>query len=230
MHDHLRLVLLRRIDRRTLSVSLLARQTGLSKAHLSNFLRARRKLSTDALDRILVSQTLTIEDLLPATAHRHELPLEGTSISVPLVSHAMALFEPAIRSTAVKTWIHVLADLLKPAHAHEGPQSRRSWRRFVAVRIPSGDSLPMEPVVFSGAIAVIDRHCISFNRCWTDRPNLYAVRHGSHLVLRYADFLAGRLVLKPYNFRFPTEAIEIPDGDALGDFLAGRVVLILNMP
>jgi len=38
MHERLRLELLRRIQRGTLSVSLLARQTGFGQAHISNFL------------------------------------------------------------------------------------------------------------------------------------------------------------------------------------------------
>ncbi len=47
MHERLRVELLRRIERGTLSVSLLARQTGFGKSHLSNFLHSRRKLSLE---------------------------------------------------------------------------------------------------------------------------------------------------------------------------------------
>ena len=66
MHERLRLELLRRIQRGTLSVSLLARQTGFGQAHLSNFLHSRRQLSLEAMDRILAAQRLTVADLLPA--------------------------------------------------------------------------------------------------------------------------------------------------------------------
>jgi hypothetical protein len=55
MHERLRLELLRRIERGTLRVSLLARQTGFGQPHLSNFLRKRRKLSLEAIDTILSS-------------------------------------------------------------------------------------------------------------------------------------------------------------------------------
>jgi len=65
LQERLRLELRRRIERGTLSVSLLARQTGLGQAHLSNFLNSRRGLSLGALDRILGSQRLTTADLLP---------------------------------------------------------------------------------------------------------------------------------------------------------------------
>src|SRR6202048_2371200 len=69
MHERLRLELLRRIERGTLSVSLLARQTGFGQSHLSNFLRSRRQLSLEALDHVLAAQHLTAADLLP-TLHQ----------------------------------------------------------------------------------------------------------------------------------------------------------------
>jgi hypothetical protein len=66
MHERLRLELLRRIQRGTVSVSLLGRQTGFGQAHLSNFLHRRRQLSLEAMDRILTAQHLTVADLLPS--------------------------------------------------------------------------------------------------------------------------------------------------------------------
>lgn len=227
MHERLRLELLRRIHRGTLSVTLLARQTGLAKPHISNFLRSRRRLSLEALDRVLASQRLSATDLSP-TGRTDDLYDKRVSSGVPLVSHAVALFEPVIRPSAVKTVVHVPTGSLESVRGPRGRASRRAWHRFVAVRIPSGDTLPMEPLVFSEAIALIDRHYNSFARYWPDRPNLYAVRHGSHLVLRYADFLAGRLVLRPHNVLFPLDLIEVRVDESPGDLLAGRVVLIVN--
>src|SRR5579863_8100307 len=66
MHERLRFELLRRIQRGTLSVSLLARQTGFGQSHLSNFLRSHRQLSLEAMDRVLSAQHLDAADLLPA--------------------------------------------------------------------------------------------------------------------------------------------------------------------
>ena len=56
------------------------------------------------------------------------------------------------------------------------------------------------------------------------------MRHGAHLALRYVDFLANRLVLRPHNINFPVDLIEIAPGDAPSDLIAGRVALILNAP
>src|ERR1700761_9436053 len=63
LQERVRAELLRRIERGTLSVSLLSRQTAIGQPHLSNFLHARRNLSFQALDKILPAQHLTVEDL-----------------------------------------------------------------------------------------------------------------------------------------------------------------------
>src|SRR5580692_8584372 len=101
MHDYLRLELNRRIQRGTVSVSLLARQTGLGQSHLSNFMHSRRQLSLDAIDRVLAAQHLTAADLLPALAQIGVLPDLEENDMIPIVSHAAALFEPFIRPPAI---------------------------------------------------------------------------------------------------------------------------------
>lgn len=227
MHERLRQELLRRIQRGTLSVSLLARQTGFGQAHLSNFLRSRRRLSLEAMDRILSAQHLTAGDLLPTNLRVSDLTVDGESSSVPVVSQAVALFEPVIRPSAVQTTLDLPAGVLKSLRARAA-SGRRAWQRFVAVRIPSADALPMEPLVLPEALALIDRHYNSLVPYRPNRPNLYAVRQDSHLVLRYVDFLSGRLILRPHNIVFPVDLIEISHSETPGDLLAGRIVLILN--
>src|SRR5580692_75338 len=97
LHERLRLEIWRRIDRGVLSSSLLARQTGLAQPHLSNFLHRRRRLSMPALDRILLAQALSVEDLGPPT-HSTFLPPEGNQPDsmdiVPVVSQTMATTSP----------------------------------------------------------------------------------------------------------------------------------------
>ena len=98
--------------------------------------------------------------------------------------------------------LHLPAGLLQSIRARVS-NPRRAWQRFVAVRIPAADALPMEPLVLPEAIALIDRHYNSLMPYRPNRPNLYAVRHGAHLTLRYVDFVASRLVLRPAQHRFP---------------------------
>jgi hypothetical protein len=227
MHDRLRLELLRRIQRGTLSVSLLARQTGFGQAHLSNFLHSRRQLSLDAMDRILAAQHLTAADLLPVL-QRKEIPLGGEPGSgIPLVSHAVALFEAVIRPSAVQSMLHLPPAALQSVRARAS-NARRAWERFVAVRISSADAMPMDPLVQPDATVLIDRHYNSLLPYRPNRPNLYAVRQDSHLKLCYAGFLSSRLVLRPESNAFPVELIEVDPGDSPNDLLVGRIVLILN--
>ncbi len=225
MHERLRLELLRRIQRGTLSVSLLARQTGFAQAHLSNYLRGRRQLSLEALDRVLAAQHLAADDLLPPASRANRMPAE--SDSVPVVSHTAALFEPTIRPSAVQAMLHLPAGALQSLHSRAS-HSRRAWQRFVAVRIPSADALAMEPLILPEAIVLVDRHYNSLLPYRPNRPNVCAVRHGAHLRLRYVDFILNRLVLRPCNIAFPVDLLEVGPGEMPSDFIAGRVALILN--
>jgi transcriptional regulator with XRE-family HTH domain len=229
MHERLRLELLRRIQRGTVSVSLLARQTGFGQAHLSNFLHSRRQLSLEALDRILAAQHIEAADLLPANNPTHDPAADGKESHVPVVSHAVALFEPFIRPSAAQYLLHLPQGTLRSIRARASA-TRRAWQRFVAVRTSSADALPMDPLVLPDALTVIDRHYNSLTPYRPNRPNLYAVRHGAHLTLRYVDFLANRLVLRPHNSAFPVDLLEVEPGESPNDLIAGRVVLILNEP
>jgi hypothetical protein len=227
MHERLRLELLRRIQRGTLSVSLLARQTGFGQSHISNFLRSRRQLSLEALDRVLHAQHMTTWDLLPAKYVHDDRSGEDENGRIPLVSHASALFEPLIRPNSVRTMLQFPAALLETARTRS-PNTRKTWQRFVAITIPAADASPMEPLVLADAIVLIDRHYNSLMPYRLSRPTLYAVRNGGHLAVRYLDLLLNRLVLRPHNLAFPVELIEVPPGETPGDLIAGRIVLILN--
>ena len=227
MHERLRLELLRRIERGTLSVSLLARQTGFGQPHLSNFLHSRRQLSLEALDRVLAAQHLTAADLLPALRQAGTMPVDVEGSSVPVVSHHAALFEPYIRPATTISMLHLPPSMLQPLRTRAST-TRRAWERFVAVRVPAADAAPMDPLVLPEAIALLDRHYTSLMAYSVDRPTLYAVRHGAHLTLRYLDFVSNRLVLRPHSLAFPVELIEIDPGDSPADLIAGRVALVLN--
>ena len=227
MHERLRLELLRRIQRGTLSVSLLARQTGFGQAHLSNFLRSRRQLSLEAMDRIIAAQHLTAADLLPVIYRAGDAHDDIEGSKVPVVSHAAALFEPYIRPSAIQSMLRLPDGLLQSIHTRVSNQ-RRAWQRFVAVRVPAADALAMEPLVMPEAIALIDRHYNLLAPYRPNRPNLYGVRRGSHLTLRYVEFLSKRLVLRPLNIAFPVELIELEPDESPSDLLAGRIALILN--
>lgn len=225
LHERLRLELLRRIQRGTLSVSLLARQTGFGQAHLSNFLNRKRQLSLEGLDRVLAAQQLDAGDLLPmrdsSGGNFDDL------LNIPLVSHATAMFEPLVRPGAVQRLVQVPVGLLNRARARTSP-SRHAWLRFVAVQIAAADAAAMDPLVLPDAVVLLDRHYNSLAQYRPARPNLYGVRHNAHLKVRYADFQAGRLLLRPHNRSVAIEAIDPGPGESPGDLITGRVVMIVN--
>jgi len=229
MHERLRVELLRRIERGTVSVSLLARQTGFGKSHLSNFLHNRGQLSLEAMDRMLAAQHMAAADLLPATHNSSHWSANEDSSEVPVVSHHAALWDPHIRHTTVQGTLHLPPKALHGLRARTTP-ARRAWQRFVAVRVSSTDALAMDPLVLPEALAIIDRHYNSLIPYRPSRPNLLAVRDGAHLALRYADVLATRLVLRPLSINFPVDLIELGPDTSPGEYIAGRVVLIFNEP
>jgi hypothetical protein len=229
MHERLRLELLRRIQRGTLSVSLLARQTGFGQAHLSNFLHNRRQLSLEAIDRVLAAQHLSAADLIPSVQRPGARQDDENANSVPVVSHTAALFEPNIRPTAVQQMLELPPGLLETIRSRTN-NPRRVWQRFVAIRVPASDAIAMDPLILPDAIALIDRHYTALMPYRPARPNLYAVRNGAHLTLRYVDFLSGRLILRPHNIAHPVDLIEVDPGESPSDLLVGRIALILNEP
>jgi len=123
--------------------------------------------------------------------------------------------------------LHLPPGALNAVHARAS-NVRRAWQRFVAIRVSPADALPMEPLVLPEAIALIDRHYNSLLPYRPNRPNLYAVRHGSHLTLRYAEFQSSRLILRPQNIAFPVELIAMDPEESPSDLLTGRIALILN--
>ena len=86
----------------------------------------------------------------------------------------------------------------------------------------------MEPLILPGALVVIDRHYNSPVSYRLGRPSLCAVRHGAHLSIRYIESLDDKLVLRPINFAFPIEILQSEPGRRVQEFIAGRVVLVLN--
>ena len=231
LQEQLRVELLRRIGRGTLSVSLLARQTGLGQPHISNFLHKRRGLSIQALDRILAAQRLQISDLLPAPrAPRDESQEEeqmGTIVEVPLVAHAVAIFDPYIRLSSTIALVPFLVDAVRGLEARCS-SGRRQWDRFVVVRIGAEDAAAMNPEVQPEALVLLDRHYTSFRPWGEDKPNLYGAKSGASLVVRYAQFQGDRVVLRARQAYVRAEVLELGPGETANDLLVGRVVLVVN--
>jgi hypothetical protein len=230
LHERLRLETWRRIDQGILSSALLASRTGLGQAHISNFLHRRRRLSLTALDRILEAHALSVEELAGSEPQAH--PPARTSGSelrdtIPIVTTAVAMNAPNIPPQAV------LGGLQLPAHWLANFPARRavgraSWERFVGVRVTAAQALPMDPVLRTGTVVVLDRHYNSLADRKPPHPNLYGIRIGAQMVFRHVVFEAGRLVLRPRALDSPLDVIELAPHESPADLLVGRVCLCLS--
>lgn len=226
LHERLRAELARRIDRGQLSGTLLARQTGLQPSHLSNFIRRKRRLSLPALDRVLAAQLLSLEDLLPDSSRSSTYSAFDDASIVPLVSHEVALHSPSINQRSVIELIRLptgALDQLRPRRT----LSRREWQRFLAVHVSSAQARPMDPVLTSGSIAVIDRHYNSMAPHHPTRPNIYAVDVNSTLVFRYVSYEANRLVLRPRSLDSRVEVLRLAPDESPSSCIVGRVCVII---
>jgi hypothetical protein len=228
LHERLRLEIWRRIDRGTLTSSLLARQTGLRSSHISNFLHRKRRLSLSSLDRVLAAQMLSIDDLLlEHSGSLSAVDRDSELTTVPVVSHSSAMSAPTILPRLVLDTVHFAAgyfDRFPPRRS----VSRRTWERFVAVRLTASEALPMNPILQSNAVAVIDRHYNSLVPWNASQSNLYAVRAGALVVFRYVTFEVDRLVLRPRNLSYPVELLDLGPNEAPSEPIVGRVCVCIS--
>jgi hypothetical protein len=202
------------------------------EAHISNFLNRKRSLSLEGLDRVLASQSLTIDQILPldlAASHSPTHPSDPTEI-VPVVSPSAAMDEARISPPAIIETIQVSASRLNSNHANRVRTStpRTHWQRFLGIRADTQQSAAMDPLVAPGAIAVLDRHYNSLAPYRAHQPTLYAVRCGAALLLRFVDFDEGRLILRPYSRAFPVQLLPLATHETPADYIVGRVCLVFS--
>ena len=227
LHELLRQELARRIEAGHLTGTRLAQLTGFRQAHISNFLNGRRSLSLDGLDRVLEAQSLSINQLLPATLDLAASNAADAVELVPVVSPATALSQPRLAPASVIESLHIALARLEggPSRAFA---PRAEWQRFVAIRVDSQQAAAMAPLLPRGALVVLDRHYVSLAPYRVAQPNLYAVRSGGTLLLRYVDLDDTHLILRPLSLEHPIQLLPLPAPLSLADFLLGRVCLQLS--
>jgi hypothetical protein len=227
LHEQVRIEITRRMNRGQLTGTLLARQTGLRASHISNFVRAKRKLSIFALDRVLAAQLLSIEDLLPESDRISLGSLSHHDSVVPLVSAATALHAPIVTPRATLESIHLPETSLEQLRPRR-TLAKRDWQRFVAVRLTAIQARPMEPLLTPGAILVIDRHYNSLVPVSAVRPNIYAVDIVNTLAFRYVTYQANRLILRPHAADFPVELLRLGVEESPSALLVGRICFAIS--
>jgi hypothetical protein len=231
LHELLRLELQRRIDRGVLTGSRLAQQAGFQQAHISNFLNRKRSLSLEGLDRVLASQNLSVEHILPLDLNAASAPRPAENSDpieiIPVVSPSAAMDDARILPGSIIETIQVSASRLHDNRARSSTRHAH-WQRFLAIRADTQQSAAMDPLLSPGAIAVLDRHYNSLAPYRAHQPTLYAVRCGAALLLRFVDFDEGRLILRPYSRDFPVQLLPLGSHETPADYIVGRVCLVFS--
>ena len=229
LHELLRLEVLRRIGNGDLTGTRLAQQAGFQQAHISNFLNRKRALSLEGLDRVMASQGLTVDQIMPigVTAAANSVSPVGGVTLVPVVSAAAAAEEVQIRPAAIIENLPVASSWLSD-HGTRPSQRSAGWQRFVGLRISAQEGAAMEPALASGMVVVIDRHYNSFAPYRAHGATILAVRYGVGLLLRYVEFDEGRLILRPSATDCAVQLVLIPPNKMPADYIVGRVCLVFN--
>jgi transcriptional regulator with XRE-family HTH domain len=229
LQERLRLELLRRIDRGTVNGALLARQTGFQPSHISNFLRRRRTLSLNGLDRLLAAQMLTVSDLL-ALEDTPSGPRDAASgiahTAVPVVTPSAAVHDAAPPVSSTLDFVQLPLGILEKMRSRRAT-SRRGWSRFVSVRVTRQQAAGMQPLLPPDTIAVIDRHYNSPVPYEPPQPSAFAVRVGNALQIRLAEFENNRLILRPVELDYPIQLLALGPHEMPSDLIVGRVCLII---
>ncbi len=230
LHENLRLEILRRIDRGTLSGSTLARATGFQQAHISNFLNRKRLLSLAGLDRVLAAQSLSVLDLLPAASlpvlPSRDQPTSSLTQPVAVVTHTAAVSSARIQPSEILETIEV-PDAILHLSRDRPASGRASWQRFVAVRVDAQQAAAMDPILRYNSVAVLDRHYNSLATYRSQQPTLYAVHTSGALHLCFLEFDANQLILRPRNEHFPVRLIGLSPNELPADRIIGRVCYVL---
>lgn len=181
-----------------------------------------------SLDRILIAQRLTVEDLMPAQRGMLREEQRAEVAKIPLVSHPVAIFQPHLQASSVILSLPFPASLVTGLE-ERCPHGRMQWERFVAVQIGVDDARGMEPVLLPEGLVVLDRHYTSFRPYREGSATLYGARLASKMVVRYAQFQAGRVVLRAHQAHVKAEVIEVGAGESENDVLVGRVVVVVDV-
>ena len=218
LHERLRVELLRRIERDVLTATLLAQRTGLQQPHISNFLRGKRRLSMDTLDRVLAALGLTTADLMDLPARRSTKGVR----TIPVISSEQAVFDDAVRFDTAVEHIMLLPDTLRTERLARGA-GRPKRERFVAVRINAAQAQPMEPLLQPNSIVVIDRHSTLPTYKASLTRSIFALLFEGSLQFFYLSLEADFLILRPHSSLYQARLLAVPFNVAPSDLVTGRV-------
>jgi len=227
LQENLRKELRKRIDSRELTGMELARRTGFTQAHISNFLNRKRGLKLGALDRMLKAIGLTLYDLLnPHELVRFAAAPTGADedyAPVPLVEASVAATSEVIVNEAVQELVRFRRSFLNRLRADLAAPARKSWTRFVLIKAATKEGISMWPRLLPGALLLLDRHYTVLRPYRKNDRNIYAVRTAGGCAVRYVESGDAVLVLRPHNPDSGVQLVPIEPGQTAADLIVGRI-------
>ncbi len=228
LQESLRQLLWERIESGELTEKGLAGETGFRQAHISNFLNRKRKLSLDAMDRVLAAEDLSILDLVPADEinQRAAIPpqQEGDYANLLVVDPAHAA-SPEVLAKDVLEVSKLKHALLRRMRTRSNGD-RLSWQRFVMMRPTPADCEAMYPRLVPRCTVLIDRHYNSLVPYRRGERTLYAVQKEEQATIRYVRLEHNVLLLRPQSQRAEVELLPVAPGSEATDLIIGRVAHI----
>jgi len=216
------------IKSRQITQRALGELAGIRQAHISNFIRGRRRLSMDGMDAILQALGLDAKSLIAIS--EHTTPSQNncsTALeSVPLIQHRAAM-SPTFGKDEILDELGYANTLLRPFSV-EPTHARTPWIRFIAIRADAALAAPMYPRFEKDSVLLVDRYCCSPSGHWGNGPNLYLVRKGEAVMVRWAEMTDDLLCLRPDRGEYPLEFISVDRKNPLTSCIVGRVVHIVT--
>ena len=237
LQDALRRELRKRVDAGRLTGLALARLTGFTQAHISNFLNRKRGLKLSALDRVLKSTGLSLYDLLDPRELVRFAPLSAGHdkdfADLPVVSPRTAAETEVIVQSDVLEIAKLPPALLARLRPDPAPAPRKSWTRFVLIRPDRDDVAAMWPRLRASCTLLLDRHYNTLRPYRKNERNLYAVAAPHGCIVRFAELFSSAaqtsstgLLCRPENLHTPVEFLPLAPGRTPADYLVGRVAHI----
>lgn len=223
LQNRLRILVSQRIAAGEMTGTDLAQRAGFQQAHVSNFLKGRRGLSIETMDRVMEAMRLEVRDLMPEPRFKLMASAEGEAgfDSIPVLEPSALLqsdFGPG-ESVEFLRFKKSFLRRIRPEMASE----RGSWQRFVLIKADKGSGLAMRPRLTPGAMLLIDRHYNSLRSYRRNEPNMYVVKSGAVWQVRYVELQGSQLTLRPENQECGLGYIQPGKGETFADYVVGRV-------
>lgn len=230
LQENLRRELRQRIEAGELSGTELARRTGFTQAHISNFLNRKRGLKLRALDAMLKAAGISLLELVRPEELARYAPLapsrEENFVDVPLVEPRTAAATAVISSQDVRDVFRYKRAFLERLRPELAASGRRDWTRFIVLRAEGREAAAMAPRISAGALLLVDRHYVSPRPYRRKEPNLCVVRADATCLVRYVALEGELLLLRPHNPSYSVQTIHLEPWQSVSDWMVGRIAQI----